>query len=135
MYHQCRSHHSNDMTRCFTLLLTQLAHLNHHGQMIHLMMQYVCTTTDITLHNRVYTEASELLSQIVRAHTAGGILALVEVIDCNKMRLEVCRDVLPWSCPTGLTAVSQFLQGEIGIHNYDTDDEEINETEIPELID
>ena len=94
MYRQCRSHHSNNMTRWFAPLLMQLAHLNHHRQMIHLMMQYVCTTTDITLHNCVYTEAYELLSEIIWAHTAGGMSALVEVINCNTMHLEVCHDVL-----------------------------------------
>ena len=96
MYRQCRSHHSNNMTKWLAPLLTQLAYLDHCRQTIRLMMQYVCGATKITLDDRIYAEAYELLSEIVRAHAAGGMLAVVEVIDCNKIRLEVCHDVLAW---------------------------------------
>ena len=85
------------MTRLFASLLIQLAYLDHHGQTIHLMMQYVCDTTNITLDDCIYMEAYELLSEIVHAQTVGGMSAVVEVIDSNRICLEVYHDVLAYS--------------------------------------
>jgi hypothetical protein len=98
MYRRCKFHESNNMARWFAPLLSQLAYIDHHGQTICLLMQYVCGATDNTVDDRIYAEVCMLLSEIVCAHDSGGISAVEEVTNCIKTRLEVCH--------TRLTVVS-----------------------------